>query len=164
MATFFAVMKDTDYAQKEIFVKNFFDGFKKMFCEVVHMVLSKTLKSATSLKFICGISKSASGKSVCAEEKKRVKAEQAAAEEKYCWATIDGRRERVGNYKVEPPGLFRGRGEHPKMGRIKKRIMPEDIIINIGKGAKVPEPLSGHRWKQVIHNDTSLGSAVGTTR
>jgi DNA topoisomerase-1 len=29
VATFFAVMKDTDYAQKDIFVKNFFDGFKK---------------------------------------------------------------------------------------------------------------------------------------
>ena len=51
-------------------------------------------------------------------------------------------------------GLFRGRGEHPKMGRIKKRIMPEDIIINIGREAKVPEPLPGHKWKQVIHNDT----------
>lgn len=91
---------------------------------------------------------------VSIEEKKRAKAEQAAAEDKYCWATIDGRRERVGNYRVEPPGLFRGRGEHPKMGRIKKRIMPEDIIINIGKSSKVPEPSPGHKWKQVIHNDT----------
>ena len=51
---------------------------------------------------------------------------------------IDGRKEKVGNYRVEPPGLFRGRGEHPKMGRIKKRIMPEDITINCGKDAKVP--------------------------
>ena len=28
-------------------------------------------------------------------------------------------RERIGNFKVEPPGLFRGRGDHPKQGRIK---------------------------------------------
>ena len=27
----------------------------------------------------------------------------------------------VGNFRVEPPGLFRGRGEHPKMGLIKAR-------------------------------------------
>jgi DNA topoisomerase-1 len=27
----------------------------------------------------------------------------------------------VGNFRVEPPGLFRGRGEHPKMGMIKVR-------------------------------------------
>ena len=25
----------------------------------------------------------------------------------------------VGNFRVEPPGLFRGRGEHPKMGKLK---------------------------------------------
>ena len=30
-------------------------------------------------------------------------------------------RERIGNFKTEPPGLFRGRGDHPKQGRIKVR-------------------------------------------
>lgn len=39
---------------------------------------------------------------------------------------------------MEPPGLFRGRGEHPKMGKLKKRIFPGDITINIGEGAAVP--------------------------
>lgn len=29
------------------------------------------------------------------------------------------RRQRIGNFKTEPPGLFRGRGDHPKQGRIK---------------------------------------------
>lgn len=38
----------------------------------------------------------------------------------------------VGNFRVEPPGLFRGRGEHPKMGKVKTRIYPRDITINIG--------------------------------
>ena len=38
----------------------------------------------------------------------------------------------VGNFRVEPPGLFRGRGEHPKMGMLKRRIYPRDITINIG--------------------------------
>lgn len=33
---------------------------------------------------------------------------------------------------MEPPGLFRGRGDHPKMGKLKARIYPEDITINIG--------------------------------
>lgn len=33
---------------------------------------------------------------------------------------------------MEPPGLFRGRGEHPKMGLFKRRIYPRDITINIG--------------------------------
>lgn len=39
----------------------------------------------------------------------------------------------VGNFRVEPPGLFRGRGDHPKMGKLKARIYPRDITINIGE-------------------------------
>ena len=154
VATFFAVMKDTDYAQKDIFVKNFFDGFKKTLRGGPHGFIKDFKKCDFTKIYMWNLQERERKTSVSAEEKRKVKAEQAAAEEKYCWATIDGRRERVGNYKVEPPGLFRGRGEHPKMGRVKKRIMPEDIIINIGKGAKVPEPLPGHKWKQVIHNNT----------
>ena len=38
----------------------------------------------------------------------------------------------VGNFRVEPPGLFRGRGDHPRMGKLKARIYPRDITINIG--------------------------------
>ena len=94
-------------------------------------------------------------KEMTSEEKKRIKAQKDIDEEPYTWATIDGRREKVGNFRVEPPGLFRGRGEHPKMGKIKRRVVPEDITINIGKDAKVPEPPAGHSWKAVIHNDTA---------
>jgi DNA topoisomerase-1 len=62
-------------------------------------------------------------------------------------AYVDGREEPTGNFRVEPPGLFRGRGEHPKMGRIKQRIVPGDIVINIGEGEPVPEhPYPGQRW------------------
>jgi DNA topoisomerase-1 len=61
----------------------------------------------------------------------------------------------VGNFRVEPPGLFRGRGEHPKMGKIKKRIYPRDITINIGKGTPVPKhPYPGQQWKEVRHDNT----------
>lgn len=49
---------------------------------------------------------------------------------------------------MEMPGLFRGRGEHPKMGKIKKRIYPRDITINIGRGEPIPEhPYPGGRGK-----------------
>lgn len=49
---------------------------------------------------------------------------------------MDNHRERIANFKIEPPGLFRGRGNHPKMGMLKRRIMPEDIIINCSKWAQ----------------------------
>lgn len=63
--------------------------------------------------------------------------------------------EKVGNYKIETPGLFRGRGTHPKTGRIKKRIVPEDVIINIGEDCPLPKcPILGHAWGGVTHDNT----------
>ncbi|KAF9589713.1 hypothetical protein IFM89_027988 [Coptis chinensis] len=63
--------------------------------------------------------------------------------------------EEVGNFRVEPPGLFCGRGDHPKMGKLKKCIRPRDITINIGKGAPVLEcSIPGERWKEVKHDNT----------
>jgi hypothetical protein len=35
-------------------------------------------------------------------------------QKEYGVATIDGHDEKIGNFRIEPPGLFRGRGEHPK--------------------------------------------------
>ena len=50
--------------------------------------------------------------------------------EEYGFCNWDGHKEKIGNFRLEPPGLFRGRGNHPKMGKVKKRLKPEDIIIN----------------------------------
>ena len=33
-----------------------------------------------------------------------------------CWTAA----RQMGNYNMEPPGLFRGRGEHPRTGALKK--------------------------------------------
>lgn len=52
-------------------------------------------------------------------EKKEAKAARDAMEAPYTHCTLDGRKEKVGNFRVEPPSLFRGRGDHPKKGRLK---------------------------------------------
>lgn len=85
-------------------------------------------------------------------EKKRLKAEKDAEEAPFQYCQWDGREQKVGNFRVEPPALFRGRGEHPKTGRVKTRVQPEQVIINIGKDARVPPPPEGHRWKEVKHD------------
>lgn len=54
-----------------------------------------------------------------AEEKKAAKKAKDEMEAKYTHCFLDGRKEKVGNFRVEPPGLFRGRGEHPKKGALK---------------------------------------------
>ena len=67
------------------------------------------------------------------EEKQKIKEENQKITDKYGTCIMDGHKQKVGNYRVEPPGLFRGRGDHPKQGKLKTRLKPEDIIINIGK-------------------------------
>ena len=50
-----------------------------------------------------------------------------------------------------------GRGCHPKAGKIKKRVYPEDITINIDTKSPVPalpKFYSNHKWGKVIHDNT----------
>ena len=91
-------------------------------------------------------------KALPAAEKKALKAAKDEAEASYMHCIWDGRKQKVGNFRVEPPGLFRGRGEHPKTGKVKSRVQPEQITINIGQKAKVPAAPEGHRWKEVKHD------------
>ena len=54
---------------------------------------------------------------------------------------------------TEPPIVFRGRGEHPHAGKLKGRIVPEYVTINIGEDAVIPPcPVNGHAWKEVVCN------------
>jgi len=76
-------------------------------------------------------------------------------EKKYKIAHIDGKEQPVGNYRMEPPGIFLGRGDNPNIGKIKRRIYPEDVTINISKDAKIPELpdfLKNHKWGKIIHD------------
>ncbi|KAL3457075.1 hypothetical protein BJX64DRAFT_280900 [Aspergillus heterothallicus] len=93
-------------------------------------------------------------------EKKRLKAEKDEQEAPYMYCMWDGRKQKVGNFRVEPPSLFRGRGEHPKTGRVKSRVQPEQITINIGKEARVPPPPEGHKWKEVKHDQEGTWLAM----
>ena len=56
---------------------------------------------------------------------------------------------------VEPPGAFKGRGEHPKMGKLKQRVAPEQVMINLSECAAVPKcNVPGHAWGEVRHDPT----------
>lgn len=99
-------------------------------------------------------------KNMTKEEKEAAKAKKDALEAPYMHCMWDGRKQKVGNFRVEPPSLFRGRGEHPKTGKIKTRVLPEHITINIGKDAEVPKPPEGHKWKAVQHDQKATWLAM----
>tara|TARA_B100000902_G_C27321435_1_gene924877 strand:- start:7174 stop:8847 length:1674 start_codon:yes stop_codon:yes gene_type:complete len=95
------------------------------------------------------------------EKKEQIKKEQSKLEEKYTIAIIDGKEQPVGNFRIEPPGIFIGRGCHPLIGKIKKRVYPEDITINIGKDEKIPDTgFADRNWKEVIHDQDVLWLAA----
>ena len=99
-------------------------------------------------------------KALSSAEKKALKAQKDEAEAPYMYCKWDGRKQKVGNFRVEPPSLFRGRGEHPKTGMVKKRVQPEQITINIGKGAPVPKAPEGHKWKEIKHDQEGTWLAM----
>eukprot|EP00658_Telonema_sp_P-2_P001621 TRINITY_DN10604_c0_g2_i1.p1 TRINITY_DN10604_c0_g2~~TRINITY_DN10604_c0_g2_i1.p1 ORF type:complete len:153 (-),score=34.14 TRINITY_DN10604_c0_g2_i1:4-462(-) len=86
------------------------------------------------------------------EARKAKKDATAEMEKRYKFYLWDGRTEELAAYRIEPPGLFRGRGKHPLQGMLKRRVVPEDVTINIGSGEKVPECPPGHNWKAVVHD------------
>lgn len=83
-----------------------------------------------------------------------IKEEKEKMEAPYGTVILDSHTEKNGNFRVEPAGLFRGRGEHPKMGNVKGVIAPEDISMNCSEDSKPPKcPLPGHAWQSVVHKD-----------
>lgn len=72
------------------------------------------------------------------EQKEKEKKEKETMQEKYGFAMVNNIKEKVGNFKIEPPGLFLGRGAHPKTGKFKYRIQPEDVTLNLSEDAPVP--------------------------
>lgn len=59
-----------------------------------------------------------------------VKEQNEKLKEVFGCCILDGHRQSIGNFKIEPPGIFRGRGDNPRQGMLKKRIEPEDVVIN----------------------------------
>ncbi|CAM9788301.1 unnamed protein product, partial [Chrysoparadoxa australica] len=152
VATFYANMPpDGPQVHKtaKVFTKNFFADFKELLgsghvdkCDFT--VIQEYLANASMIK-----------KAATDEDKASKKAEKERLMEKHGFAIVDGHLEKVGNYTVEPPGLFRGRGKHPKTGKLKTRVFPSQISINVGEGSKVPQcPIPGYAWKSVQHDPT----------
>ncbi|KAF5386212.1 hypothetical protein D9615_002238 [Tricholomella constricta] len=157
VAGFYGAMLETDHAQDDTFNKNFFEDWKIVMKK--HPPLDGT--KITSFKQ-CDFrpmyeyfeSERARKKAMSAQEKKEAKKVKDEMEAKYTSCLLDGRKEKVGNFRVEPPGLFRGRGDHPKKGALKFRVRPEDITINIGKDTPIPVPNMPGKWKAVTHDNT----------
>ena len=146
-ATLYAKYIETDYINNRVFRKNFWNDWRKILGNN-HII--QNLDDVDFSLIYDYLLKMKENKKLNPEDKDIKKSE----EEKYKHAIVDGKEQPVGNFRIEPKNIYIGRGCNPKLGLIKQRIYPEDIIINIGADAKIPKPLPGHDWKDVIHDRT----------
>ncbi|CAK5265750.1 unnamed protein product [Mycena citricolor] len=164
VAGFYAALLESDHASDAQFNNNFFGDWKKVLekhpprdgTKIVDFEKCDFRPMFEHFEVL-----KAEKKAVPAAERKELKKAKDELEAKYINCLLDGRKEKIGNFRVEPPGLFRGRGAHPKKGSL-KAIRPEDITINIGQDAPVPIPNMQGKWKGVIHDNTVTWLATWT--
>ncbi|WWD19549.1 hypothetical protein CI109_104010 [Kwoniella shandongensis] len=157
VAGFFGAMIETDHAQDAKFRENFFRDFKGVLEKYPPKedVKVKTLEKCDFKPMFEHFEREKEKKkAMTKDEKKAIKDAKDKMEAPYLFAMVDGRKEKVGNFRAEPPGLFRGRGEHPKKGTLKHRLRPEDIVLNIGKDAPIPKANIPGNWKGIQHDNT----------
>jgi DNA topoisomerase-1 len=153
-ATLYAKYLDTDYVKSKIFNKNFWNDWKK-YVKDLNINDFEKCDFTEIHKYI--IKEKERKKHISDTDREHEKLERETNELKYKIAFVDGKEQKVGNFKMEPPGIFLGRGSHPKLGKIKKRIYPEDITLNLSKDAAKPELqdfFKNHKWKKIIHDNS----------
>jgi DNA topoisomerase-1 len=156
LATFYSMYLEAAHVKKEAFNRNFFAAFREALADSPALLARIKRHELCDFRRIRAhlLAEKEAKKAAPKEAKDAEKAAKAAERAKYGVAVVDGQPQPIANYLVEPPGLFLGRGAHPKTGTLKRRIMPESVTINIGRGERVPPcPVPGHKWGAVVHND-----------
>ena len=157
--TMFTKYLDTDYVKNNTFLKNFWKQFKLVLPKELNIQKLEDIDLSLIKNHLLLLKEQ---KLLLSKSQKEInKKIQDEYEEPYKYCIIDGIQQHVGNYKIEPPGIFLGRGNHPKSGFIKKRIMPEDVTINISKDISIPKPnLLNHTWGNIVHDKTVIWLAT----
>lgn len=146
----------TDYVKDEVFAKNFGDDFSRAmvldsakiddfdFTEIIKWVESERAKREMM---------SREEKKKLAETRKKIREEN---KQKYGCAEVNGQIVEIGNYTVEPPSIFMGRGTHPMRGKWKPRVNYSDIILNLSDDAPTPKTPPGQNWGGRVFEPESL--------
>lgn len=150
-ATYYVNPRYDNY-RNDKFKKNFWGDFKKIIDKNLEIVDFNLCDFSMIKKYVLEMKEK--NANISKEEKLKKKTLSLELTEKYKYATVDGVKEAIDNYTIEIPGIFMGRGNHPYIGKIKKRIIPEDVTINIGKEEKIPNiNIPGHKWGKIIHDN-----------
>lgn len=157
MAYQLAKKKDTPYIRDPVFASNFMSDFLK---QLPAWCQGAKFADVDFSELYAKVDREKAAKESMSKEQKKAlaasrKQQREALKAKYGKAVLDGKEVDIANWLVEPPGLFMGRGQHPFRGRWKPRILPSDVILNLGKGSVVPPG----NWKEVVHDQSSMWMA-----
>lgn len=109
VAGFYARMLDHDYTTKEVFNTNFFKDWRKVMTEKEKSKITDLKKCNFKAMHAYFMDLAEKNRNRTKEEKAELKAKNEQIMKEYGYCTIDGHREKIGNFKIEPPGLFRGK-------------------------------------------------------
>ena len=184
----YAAKRDTDYVKIERFNKNFYSclkpeltanqqllEFPKDYKKLIDDMFNKNqrlkeqkansaVKKVTKKEWKLAEEDKSLKKRLEARQKKydEADAEKAAMKEKYGFAFKDGKKEPLGSFMIEPPGIIMTRGDSSILGMWKYRTVPEDVIINYVSKDKsgVPVAPAGHNWKKVVSDNNSCQTVM----
>jgi DNA topoisomerase-1 len=155
---------ESEYVKNKIFNKNFLNDLNKLLPKDLQINSLDNIDFMSLYKFILKEKESKKDLSNEEKQKNKEKKDKILAPFKIC--IIDGNQINVGNYMVEPISLFLGRGCSPDMGKIKKRIRPSDVILNLSNNAKIPKCYYLNEdnelvelkesWGKIIHDNTLI--------
>lgn len=158
--------KDTHYVKDRVFESNFMSDFRNVLpakfasiSKISELDLSDAYRLVDEEKKLKEEEKERT-RNLPRDEKRRISQSKKIERERlrsiYGLAVVDGVTVEIANWLVEPPGLFMGRGQHPLRGRWKPRVQPQDVILNMGEDAEVPEG----NWKAIVNDHTSTWLAT----
>jgi len=148
----FAAKKDTEYVRDPVFVANFLHDVSaemgvtppleldEVEWAPLHEIVEEERRARDGL--------SAEAKKEAARARKEARE---ALKARYGYAIVNGRRVELGNYMVEPSGIFMGRGQHPLRGRWKEGARQSDVTLNHSE----PDQVQGD-WAEVVWQPESL--------
>lgn len=109
VAGFYARMLDHDYTTKDTFNTNFFKDWRKVMTEKERSKITDLKKCNFKSMHTYFMDLAEKNRNRTKEEKAELKAKNEEITKEYGFCVIDGHKEKIGNFKIEPPGLFRGK-------------------------------------------------------
>lgn len=149
MAVKFVQKFGTPYVEDKRFCANFMEDFAKAL-GIKGKLAKEDVDWSPILRWV--ESERARKANMPKDERKKLAAERKLIreqnKERYGWATVDGQKMELGNYAVEPPSIFMGRGRHPKRGKWKASISTKDVELNLSPNAPMPPgEWKGRVWR-----------------